>query len=146
MNPWSYEWQDYSSCGAHCRNLQGVWSELGKAYVCLGVPNVNVSHDPPMPDKPYGEDGFGKLANFDFFPVPLITAEQRQQLDAAAEEASMPPSKKKRALQLKYSRAASEMDRMLQKMGLMSFHGTHLVSHFTILSRVLLAQCTNWLL
>jgi hypothetical protein len=97
------------------RKLQGVWAELGKPYVCLGVPNVNVSHDTPMPEAPYGDDGFEKLANFDFFPVPPITAEQRQQLDAAAE--------KKRELMLKYARAASEMDRMLQKMGLMFFHG-----------------------
>lgn len=76
-----------------------------------------------MPEAPYGVNGFEKISNFDFFPVPPITAEQRQQMDAAAEEAQMPASKKKRELMLKYARAASEMDRMLQKMGLMFFHG-----------------------
>lgn len=87
------------------------------------MPNVNVSHDAPFPEAPYGVDGFEKLANFDFFPVPPITAAQRQQMDAAAEQAQMPASKKKREQMLKYARAKSEMDRMLQKMGLMFFHG-----------------------
>lgn len=76
-----------------------------------------------MPAAPYGEDGAEKLNNFDFFPVPPITAVQRQQMDADAEQAQMPASKKKRELLLKYARAAAEMDRMLQKMGLLFFHG-----------------------
>ena len=100
-----------------------MWAELGKPYVCQGLPNVNVSHGAPMPEAPYGVNGAEKLNNFDFFPVPPITAAQRQQLDAAAEEAQMPASKKKRELMLKYSQAASQMDRMLQKMGLLFFHG-----------------------
>jgi len=87
-----------------------------------------------MPEKPYGVNGVEKLDNFDFFPAPPITEEQRQQLHAEAEEASMPPSKKKRELQLKYSRAASEMDRMLQKMGLVFFHGALPFHHVSLCS------------
>lgn len=118
-----YEWR---GCWLR-RKQRGVWSELGKPFTCLGVPNLHASRDPPMPEPPYGADSFDKLKNFDFFPVPPVTNEQREQMAAAAEEAQMSPSKRRRAQQLKHSQAASEMDRMLTIMGLLFFHGAYLL-------------------
>jgi hypothetical protein len=99
-----------------------VWSQIGKPYECLGEPKVNIGPAAPLPELGVVDEE-QKLAPFSFFPDHAVTAQEAQQTEQAEEEQHQPPSKKKREQQLKYSRASSEMDRMLMKMGLMFFHG-----------------------
>ena len=99
-----------------------MWSQIGKPYECLGEPKVNIGPTAPLPELGVVDEE-QKLAPFSFFPEHAVTAQEAQQTEQAEEEQHQPPSKKKREQQLKYSRASSEMDRMLMKMGLMFFHG-----------------------
>lgn len=99
-----------------------MWSQFGKPYECLGEPKVNIWPAAPLPELGVVDEE-QKLAPFSFFPEHVVTAQAAQKLERAEEQQHQPPSKKKREQQLKYSRASSEMDRMLMKMGLMFFHG-----------------------
>ncbi|KAJ7529410.1 hypothetical protein O6H91_15G048500 [Diphasiastrum complanatum] len=98
------------------REKHGVWSQLGKPYTCLGVPAFAIPKECPMLEGAESDPVKDNVL-FQFFQPPPKSTEEIKFL-----EQTVPIFKKRRESLLKYLRASTNMQRILNKMGLLHVH------------------------
>jgi hypothetical protein len=116
-----------------CRKQQGVWSQLGKPYECLGIPDdvrfSNLQH-PRSEEPPKDKGNHGSRAHNSFQEKQPDHAGSKwvKKNDSGLESipgtiSCIPQSRRRKELLQNYANASSQMSRMLMKMGLVDFHG-----------------------
>jgi hypothetical protein len=116
-----------------CRKQQGVWSQLGKPYECLGIPDdvrfSNLQHSrSEEPPKDKGNHGSRAHNSFQEKQPDHAGSKWVKKNDSGLESvpgtiSCIPQSRRRKELLQNYANASSQMSRMLMKMGLVDFHG-----------------------
>ncbi|CAM6073941.1 unnamed protein product [Sphagnum tenellum] len=117
------------------RKQQGVWSQLGKPYECLGIPDdvrlSNLQH-PRSEEPPKDKGNHGSRAHNSFQEKQPGHSGSKWvkkgdlDLKSVPETIScIPQSRRRKELLQNYANASSQMSRMLMKMGLVDFHDSN---------------------
>ncbi|KAH8954678.1 hypothetical protein BDL97_08G092300, partial [Sphagnum fallax] len=117
------------------RKQQGVWSQLGKPYECLGIPDdvrfSNLQH-PRSEEPPKDKGNHGSRAHNSFqekqpgHSGSKWVKKDDSDLKSVPETIScIPQSRRRKELLQNYANASSQMSQMLMKMGLVDFHDSN---------------------